>query len=221
MKSILQKATEKCSEISDSPAASSSKPMELKPVKGKKVIANFDGGQISSDAGALLLKETERQVGIIEAIEAALNDQRDLRYVIHPLSEQLQQRTYQIACGYEDGNDSDTLRDDPIFKICVGKEPESGEALSSQPTICRFENAPSRTDLYRIAQTFVDNFIDSYDEEPKVIVLDFDDTEDIVHGGQQLALFNGYFNEYCAAETSCRRALSYHFWIVPDSRNSE
>jgi len=179
------------------PETSSAKPMELTPVEGKRVIADFDGGQISSDAGALLLKETEQQVGIIEAIKAALNDRRDQRYVIHPLDEQLQQRTYQIGCGYEDGNDSDTLRDDPIFKICAGKTPESDEALSSQPTISRLENAPSRTELYRIALAIADNFIDSYDEEPKVIVLDFDDTDDIVHGDQQLALFNGYFNDYC------------------------
>ena len=75
------------------PKTSSAKPMELTPVEGKKVIADFDGGQISSDAGALLLKETEQQVGIIEAIKAALNDRRDQRYVIHPLFEQLQQRT--------------------------------------------------------------------------------------------------------------------------------
>ena len=117
--------------------------------------------------------------------------------MIHPLVEQLQQRIFQIACGYEDGNDSDTLRNDPVFKICVGKTPESEEALSSQSTICRFENAPSRAELYRIVQAFVDNFIDFYDEEPRVIVLDFDDTDDIVHSDQQLALFNGYFNDYC------------------------
>ena len=176
---------------------SSDKPMELTPVKGKKIIADFDGGQISSDAGTLLLKETEQQVNIIEAVKAALNDQRDQRYVIHPLSEQLQQRTYQIASGYEDANDSDTLRDDPIFKMCVGKTPESDEALSSQPTISRFENAPSRTELYRVGLAIVDNFIDSYSEEPGVIILDFDDTDDLVYGHQQLALFNGYFNDYC------------------------
>jgi hypothetical protein len=197
MNSVSQNSTEKISEISDTSAVSSSKPMELSPVKGKKVIVDFDGGQISSDAGALLLKETEQQVGIIEAIEAAINDRRDQRYVIHPLTEQLQQRIFQIGCGYEDANDSDTLRDDPIFKICAGKEPESAEPLSSQPTISRLENAPSRTELYRIAQAFVDNFIASYSEEPRVIVLDFDDTDDIVHGRQQLALFNGYFKEYC------------------------
>lgn len=143
------------------------------------------------------MKETEAQVGVIAAIAASLNDRRDQRYVGHPLSELLKQRIFQIACGYEDANDADALRFDPIFKMCVDKMPESGEALSSQPTISRFENAPSRTELYRIAQTFVNIFIDSYEEEPKVIVLDFDDTEDIVNGRQQLALFNGYFDEYC------------------------
>ena len=172
-------------------------PMKLSSVNGKKVLADFDGGQISSDAGVLLLKETEQQVGIINSIKAALDDKRDQRYVKHSLSELLQQRIYQIACGYEDANDSDTLRDDPVFKMCVGKMPESDEALSSQPTICRLENAPSRTELYRISEAVADNFTDSYDEEPKVIVLDYDDTDDIVHGHQQLALFNGYFGDYC------------------------
>ncbi len=126
------------------PENSSAKPMELAPVNGKKVFANFDGGQISSNAGTLLLKETEQQVNIIEAVKSALNDQRDQRdqrYVIHSLSEQLQQRTYQIACGYEDANDSDILRDDPILKMCASNTPESDEALSSQPTISRLENA--------------------------------------------------------------------------------
>jgi hypothetical protein len=169
----------------------------LTPVSGKRVIADFDGGQISSDAGALLLKETEAQVGIIAAFAAALNDRRDQRYVGHSLSELLKQRIFQIACGYEDANDADALRVDPIFKMCAGNMPESGEALSSQPTISRFENAPSRTELYRIGLAIVDNFIASYQLEPRVIVLDFDDTEDIVNGHQQLALFNGYFNEYC------------------------
>jgi hypothetical protein len=169
----------------------------LTPVSGKRVVADFDGGQISSDAGALLLKETEAQVGIIEAIKNALNDRRDQRYVEHPLSQLLEQRIFQIACGYEDANDADFLRNDPVFKICAGNNPASGKALSSQPTISRFENAPSKTELYRIGLAIVDNFVDSYDEEPRVIVLDYDDTEDIVNGDQQLALFNGYFNEYC------------------------
>ena len=197
MNSVWQNPSEKSGEISNTPEVSASEPMKLTPVKGKKVIVDFDGGQMSSDAGALLLKETEQQVGIIEAIKTALNDRRDQRYVIHPLAEQLQQRTYQIACGYEDANDSNALRNDPVFKICADKEPESEQALSSQPTISRFENAPSRTELYRIAQAIIDNFIASYDEEPRVIVLDFDDTDDIVYGDQQLALFNSYFNDYC------------------------
>ena len=197
MKSVSKNRPEKSSGISDSTVTPSAKPMELSPVKGKKVVADFDGGQMSTDAGALLLKEAEKQVGIIEAIETALDDKRDQRYVEHPLSELLQQRTFQIACGYEDANDSDTLRNDPIFKMCAGKTPESDDPLSSQPTMSRFENAPSRTELYRIALAMVDNFMDSYSEEPKIIVLDPDDTDDPVHGDQQLALFNGYYDEYC------------------------
>jgi hypothetical protein len=99
-----------------------------------------------------------------------------------------------VASGYEDANDSDDLRNDPIMKI-VCEKPDT--SLASQPTMSRFENSLSKTDLYRIAQVFVDNFINSYKKPPEGIILDLDDTEDETHGSQQLSFFNGYHGSYC------------------------
>jgi hypothetical protein len=109
----------------------------------------------------------------------------------------LTQRVFQIAAGYEDANDCDTLRDDMVLKICADVLPESGDSLSSQPTMSRFENSLSRRELYKIAVAFVDNFIESYSQEPAVIILDADDTNSNTYGAQQLALFNDYYGEYC------------------------
>ena len=125
------------------------------------------------------------------------NDKRDRRYVKYPNRDLLLQRIVQIACGYEDADDCDSLRNDPVFKMIVDRLPESGRALGSQPTMSRFENAVSKTTLYRLGRVFADIFIASYANEPQTIVLDFDDTEDTVHGGQQLSIFNGYYGEYC------------------------
>jgi hypothetical protein len=167
------------------------------PVSNKKVTISFEGEMISSDAGVLLLKEIEKQIGIIGSIAAVIPDDRDYRYVRHDLVRMLKQRIFQIACGYEDANDCDSLREDPIFKLCADRLPSADVQLASQPTMTRLENSISMKTNYLIAKALADRFIASYSKEPKVIVLDFDDTDDTVHGNQQLALFNGYFNEYC------------------------
>ena len=172
-------------------------PLHLLTVKGKSVIADFDGGQMSSDAGLLLLREVEQQLGIINSLTDVIYDARDARYVKHSIKEMMMQRVSQIASGYEDADDCDELRKDPIFKMFVNRLPETDADLASQPTMSRFENSISKTNLYRLAQVFADKFISSYEKAPKIIVLDFDDTEDKVYGNQQLALFNNYFKEYC------------------------
>ena len=172
-------------------------PLGLSAVEAKPVWLDFDGGQLSSDAGLLLLKEVDQQIGLIQALAAVLPDPRDARYVQHTTEALLRQRIFQIAAGYEDANDSDSLRHDPIVKMVVGHLPQTGAPLASQPTISRFENRPSRGDLYRMAEVFLAQFIRSYAEQPEVVVLDFDDTEDRVHGKQERALFNGYYDEYC------------------------
>jgi hypothetical protein len=103
----------------------------------------------------------------------------------------------QIAAGYEDANDANTLRHAPIFKLLLDRLPETGAPVASQPTISRFENRVSRTELYRMALVLVDQFLAAYVRPPKLIVLDFDDTEDPVHGGQDQARYDGYYGGYC------------------------
>ena len=167
--------------------------MFFKESFGKKVEVDFNGGEVTSDAGLLFLRETESQIGIINKVAMVLHDKRHPSYVKHQMVQLLTQRVFQIAAGYEDGNDSDALRDDPILKLSC----DSQESLASQPTICRFENTPTRTTLYRIAQILLDAFIASYDKAPQGIVIDIDDTDDPTHGAQQLSLFNAYHDCYC------------------------
>lgn len=167
------------------------------PVMGKKVSLDFEGGNITSDAGVLLLRETESQLGIISMLTKCINDTRRSSSIMHSVNALNTQRVFQIACGYEDGNDSNSLRIDPALKMALGRLPETGLDLASQPTFSRLENMITCRDLYRIAEGFVDHFVASYAEPPEVIVLDFDDTSDVVHGQQQLALFNGYYQETC------------------------
>ena len=166
-------------------------------VRGKNVTIDFDGGVVTSDAGLLLLRETERQAGIIDRLVRCIPDNRDLRYISHTVRELVTQRTMQIACGYEDADDSDSLRHDPVLKMTCGRTPISGESLGSQPTMSRLENRVSRTMLYRMSIAFVDHFLDSYRRAPDKIIVDVDDTDDPTHGAQQMSLFNAYYDEYC------------------------
>jgi len=165
-------------------------------IQGKKIEADFDGGRVTSDAGVILLREVERRLGLIRRIAEILRDRRHSGYTRHSLREMLSQRVFQIACGYEDADDADTLRDDPALKMACERLP-GGDALASQPTLSRLENAVTRTDLYRIGEALVDSFISSYRTPPVAILLDIDDTADTTHGHQQLTLFNAYYDEYC------------------------
>jgi hypothetical protein len=167
------------------------------PIKNKNVVINFCEDTMSTDTGAILLKEVEQQIGIIGTICSVIDDNRDQRYVQHSQKEMLSQRIYQIACGYEDAIDCNTLRNDPVFKICVDKLPETDPALASQPTMTRFENSIGAKTIYKIAESFFDIFIKSYTEEPQIIVIDADDTDYSCHGHQQESLFNGYYDERC------------------------
>lgn len=171
--------------------------MIFKELFHKKIQVDFNGGHITSDAGVLLLREIERKFGLIKRIASAIQEWRHPGYIKHDITNLLTQRVFQIACGYEDGNDSNELRKDAAFKIGCNVLPSSEKWLASQPTMCRFENAPSRTVLYRIGQALVDAFIDSYQEPPQAILIDIDDTDDPTHGSQQLSLFNAYYNSWC------------------------
>jgi hypothetical protein len=161
---------------------------------GQNRQADFDGGTLSSDGGVLFLREIEAQVGIISRLAGALDDPRDARYTVHSDEEMLSQRIFQIACGYEDANDCNTLRDDPAFKAACGRLPIAGDPLASQPSVSRFENRPRRSELYRTAHALFDTFVGSYDQPPTHLLLDLDDTADEVHGAQQQSLFNGYYD---------------------------
>ena len=122
-------------------------PLDLPAVQRKKVTLAFDGGRLSSDAGVLLLREVERELGIAERLAACVTDRRDAAKLDHTVVEMLKTRMFAIAAGYEDADDCDALRHDPVFKMAVGRAPETGEPLCSQPTMSRLENAPSRVEV--------------------------------------------------------------------------
>ena len=166
-------------------------------ISGKKVTADFDGGSLTSDAGVMFLREVERGIGLIKRLADVLKDRRHQSYVDHSYEAMLRQRVFQIACGYEDANDCNELRGDPVIKAACERPPISGDDLASQPTVTRLENSASRTDLYRMARAFVDDFLDSYDRPPEAIILDPDTTDDPTYGDQQLSMFNGYYDETC------------------------
>ena len=149
---------------------------ELDPVSKKPVELSFTGEKISTDGGLLLLRESENQIGLLDAISDCITDNRHQGYVNHSVKSLLTQRVFQIAAGYEDANDCDTLRDDKILKLCTDRLPDSAHDLSSQPTMSRFENSMSPRQLYNIALAFINHFIKSYDEPPKLIILDCDDS---------------------------------------------
>jgi DDE family transposase len=167
----------------------------LSPVSGKPLIARFDGGQLSSDGGLLALREVERRLGIADRLAACVEDPRAPERVRHGLAAILRFRMLMIAAGYEDGNDADSLRHDPVFKLALDRLPD-GAALCSQPTISRLENLPDVRALLRMARAMVGLYCGSFRQVPRRIVLDADDTFDAVHGGQQLRLFNAYYDEY-------------------------
>jgi hypothetical protein len=151
---------------------------------------------VTSDAGVLFLREVEKRIGVIDALTNAIVDSRHPSYVQHEMGEMNAQRVFQIALGYEDANDCDPLRGDPALKIAAGRDPVEDPDLASQPTISRLENSITRKDLMRIGAALLEYFIASYKRRPKVIVFDMDCTTDVVHGEQQLRLFNAYENEY-------------------------
>lgn len=170
--------------------------LEFQGISGKRVTADFSGGDVTSDAGVLVLREIVEHTGFIDHLAEAIVDTRHQSYVHHDVKDLLVQRVAQIACGYEDADDADDLRSDPGFKAACNRLP-SEDDLASQPTMSRFENALTSRDLYRIGGVMIDQFIASWEAAPEGIILDIDDTDDPTHGAQQLNLFNSYYDEYC------------------------
>lgn len=171
--------------------------IEFSRVGRRQVVADFNGGRLTSDAGVLLLREVDRQIGLINAINDCLRDPRDQRFTIHTQREMIAQRIYSIALGYEDLNDQHTLRDDPALQLAAGKSPEPDDPLASPPTLCRLENRVNRAALVRMSALFVERFLAAHDVPPKEIVLDFDATDDPIHGQQEERFYQGYYRHYC------------------------
>jgi hypothetical protein len=172
-------------------------PFALPSICQKKVTAAFDGGRISSDGGVLLLAGADRRLELIDTLAALIPDHRDPAQITHTIADILRARVLAIACGYPDADDLDELRKDPAFKLACGRLPETGDDLASQPTLSRWENAPDRHTLIRLARAMVDLWCTSRQRPPKAITLDIDDTADTVHGHQQLSLFNAHHDERC------------------------
>jgi len=160
----------------------------------KKVEADFTGGNISSDGGLLFVGEMDRQLNLLDRAAKLLPDDRDQSRIIHSQKNLLKQRVYALAQGWEDLNDHDTLRDDPILQTAVGKT----DSLASAPTLCRMEHRSDRQAAIELNRLLVQTFIESFgDKPPSQLVLDFDATDDPVHGDQIGKFFHGYYKGYC------------------------
>jgi len=155
--------------------------------------ADFSGGAVSSDAGLLLLREVDRRLKLTERVASVLDDPRDPDLITHPLLDLLRQRIYAIVQGYEDLNDHAQLRDDALLQSVLDR----AERLGSAPTLCRLENRASRAAAWALHRELIETFIASFKEPPEELVLDFDATDDPLHGKQEGRFFHGYYDCYC------------------------
>ncbi len=179
-------------------ADSTPKQLCFPPVAGQTIRADFEGGALSSDFGALLFRGVDRQSGLTERLAAAIHDKRHQSYIDHPLRDLLAQRMYQIASGYADANDANTLRRDPLCKLGVERPPlEVEHDLASAPTFSRLEHHLDRKDLYRLTRALVDHFSASYPEPPAAIVLDIYHSDDPTYGQQEFTCYNHHYQNHC------------------------
>ena len=179
---------------------SKSTPEQLRfpPVAGLTVRGDFDGGAMSSDFGPMILRGVDHQIGLTERLAAAFDDKRHPSYTDHPLRTLFAQRIFQVASGYEDGNDANALRADPMFKLGAERKPLDGDTdLASAATFSRLENAATTKDVYRLAKAFLDQFVARYAAAPALIVLDMDHSEDATYGQQQLSFYNHHYRSHC------------------------
>ena len=170
-----------------------SKQLEFGSFGRRRVEVSFDGGEVSSDGGLLLLRKLERRLGLIDAVARVLADPRDPERVTHGLGDMLRQRVFGLVQGYEDLNDHATLRNDVLMQTAC----ERDTALASAPTLCRLENRASRAAGWAIHEVMVEKFIASFKAPPEELVLDFDATDDPLHGRQEGRFFHGYYDHYC------------------------
>jgi hypothetical protein len=174
-----------------------SEPIPFSSFGRRGVLADFAGGSITSDAGALLLREVDRRLGLIDRLDAVIPDPRNQALITHQQKTMLRQRIFAIAMGYEDGNDHQSLRDDPLMQLITERGIDPGQPLASPPTLCRLENRVTRRTLAEVAKVLVETFIASHSSAPEELVLDFDATDDPVHGHQVNRFFHGYYDQYC------------------------
>ena len=176
-------------------------PVVFKDLFGKPVVARFDQPDSSSDGGAVLLKACDDRLGLTEAIAACVADARQPGKVIHSFRDLVRQRVFGIACGYEDCNDAERLADDPMQKLLVDRDPIAGEALASQSTLSRFENALGPKALMRMGNALADTVLARHRKRlkgrVKRITVELDPTDDPTHGAQQLSFFNGHYDTWC------------------------
>ena len=159
----------------------------------RKIEASFTGGDVSSDGGVLLLRQADRRLGLVAALDRVLADPRHPVYIVHEQVDLLRQRIYGLALGYEDLNDHSTLRRDLAWQTAL----ERDEELASSPTLCRLENRGNRQAAFAFHQVLVEKFIASFVAAPTELILDFDATDDRVHGQQEGRAFHGYYGDWC------------------------
>ena len=167
--------------------------MEFGRLRRRIIEANFQGGAISSDGGVLLLRQMDRRMGLSDSVAAALNDPRSPERIRHELRDLVAQRLYGLCCGYEDLNDHDRLRHDPLMQTAVGKVAE----LASSPTFSRLETRATRAEVMALNGVLVDQFIAAHKKAPAELVLDIDASDVPLHGDQELSQFHGYYDHYC------------------------
>jgi hypothetical protein len=161
----------------------------------KPVEVAFDAPEISSDGGLLLLRQLDEGLGLTEGLGVLIPDHRDPWRTQHSRVEQVRQRIYQVAQGYEDCNDSDILRNDRLFKLACDRS-EEDRGLSSQPTLSRLENAVDAASLREVLDFLEDSYVSTIPEDTEVVVLDIDSTSDETHGDEQLSFFHGFYDHH-------------------------
>lgn len=161
----------------------------------KKLKLSFNGPEFSFEGGVFLLKQIDEENKISERLSAVIPEKRDPKKTLHSRLSQVQQRIYQIALGYEDCNDADFLRNDPLLKLACGRSLDDA-GLSSQPTLSRFENAPNFDDLEKMLFQMEDDYVNSLPDDTELVILDVDATDDPVHGEQEGRHYNGYYKNY-------------------------
>ncbi|MCL5769860.1 MAG: IS1380 family transposase [Planctomycetes bacterium] len=213
-------------------------PITLSSLRRQKLLLEFNGGPITSDAGALLLREADLRLRLTERAAACLRDPRNQDLILHRQRTMVAQRIMALACGWEDLNDHRQLRADPLWQIASGqgiqrlRQPDgkkgAPQPLASPPTLCRLEHRADREGCWKLSALLVDLFIESQPTPPAEVVLDFDATDDPVHGQQEGRFFHGYYDEYCflplyvfcGSQPLCAYLrpsnidASYHAWAV-------